>query len=234
MKYTQNLNLKKPDTSDAYNIADFNTNADALDTAVADKAAKNHAAASAIHGAATDTLYGHVKLKDSVADDSGSAASLKAVYSVKNDCGWHKIYAGEKSGSFSLNCKESATASQTVFNEAIANREKYAELYIKLSGNVLTNTSTHYFKLSLYDKDIAPSFDSTGNQPVSYSALLSRTGGDFVESARYFYGLEDTNQYVGVSLYMDTNSKQSYSASGSYSLKLEIYGRLAPTEDTAL
>ena len=35
MKYTTNLNLKKPDQEDFYNVDDFNYNADIIDTELA-------------------------------------------------------------------------------------------------------------------------------------------------------------------------------------------------------
>lgn len=57
--YTTNLNLKKPNGDEYYNIEDFNENADLIDAAISDvytKTQTDTAIAEAINSAITDAI----------------------------------------------------------------------------------------------------------------------------------------------------------------------------------
>ena len=57
--YTTNLNLKKPNGDEYYNIEDFNENADIIDAAISDvytKIQTDTAIAEAINSAITDAI----------------------------------------------------------------------------------------------------------------------------------------------------------------------------------
>lgn len=112
MEYTTNLNLKKPDVNEYYNIEQENENKDLIDSAIGElnsqvgaetltttaqdctgainelnknKAPTNHASTATTYGKATSENYGHVKLSGSVSNTSGKDDGVAATPSaVKN------------------------------------------------------------------------------------------------------------------------------------------------------
>lgn len=78
MKYTENLNLNKPDRTDFYNVEDFNKNMDILDAKIKEIEEVENQAISHISTNATDSTAGHVKLSNSSAVTDSTGLALPA------------------------------------------------------------------------------------------------------------------------------------------------------------
>ena len=240
MKYTSNLNLKKPESTESYSVEDSNSNSDILDAEVAGKADKNHASETAEFGAASAAKYGHVKLKSEISDDDSCAAALSAVYRVQQNCGWNKIFSQSSSGSYSLydGAPSKGVASCTV------DRSKYSELFVRVTGSLAVLKNEDYgtsgvgsgrtVKLTACGHDITSiyvpgEFVGDKSEEVSFCINVPRFDPMFYSS--YYNKYTDWDFVINdglVSLGVNCACRNSRSVSGSYNLKLEIFGRLAP------
>ena len=86
MEYTTNLQLKKPEATDLYDIGNENDNMDALDTiitaqgtSISGKAPTSHASSSNTYGVGSKTQYGHVKVDDALNSASENPVQNKVV-----------------------------------------------------------------------------------------------------------------------------------------------------------
>lgn len=85
MQYTTNLNLKKPEATDLYDIGNENDNMDTLDEAVNGKAPKDHASPNTTYGVASPSAYGHVKMDNALSASSENAVQNKVIHAGKAD-----------------------------------------------------------------------------------------------------------------------------------------------------
>ena len=89
MNHTTNLELKKPEATDYYDIQNENDNMDILDaaigalqTAVGGKAPTSHASASNTYGVGTASVYGHVKVDDAPTENSTNAVKSGGMFTA--------------------------------------------------------------------------------------------------------------------------------------------------------
>ena len=85
MQYTTNLNLKKPEATDLYDIGNENDNMDTLDEAVNGKAPKDHASPNTTYGVGSPSAYGHVKVDNELSASSENAVQNKVIHAGKAD-----------------------------------------------------------------------------------------------------------------------------------------------------
>lgn len=170
MKYTSNLNLKKPEYWELADIEDINENMDALDEAVSNKAPTVH----------THTKSQITDFPTSLPANGGNADTVDG----KHASDFQQLTDGGAYGMFP------STASTMVGNEY------NILLYAQKRGYTVTQSGSTTLNLtSLFDGKLAPTYSPDGIDPdnpliITISGLPdihTQTGGVFGWTCRYYY-----------------------------------------------